>query len=131
MAQMKAPKNAEVFAAISDDSSLELFKLIAIASCSSHDLRTKTTLTRKQYYSRLNRLTRCDLVKRRDKLYSLTTLGKILFDAETTVEAALENFWRFKAIDSLEISDGIPLEEHRRLIETLIKEEGIRTILAK
>lgn len=131
LAQMNSPKIAEVFAAISDDSSLELFRIVALANSTSHDLRDKTKLTRKQYYSRLHRLTKSGLVRRKDKSYSLTTLGKILFDAETTVEGALENFWRIRAIDSLEASDGMPTEEHKKLIETLINDESIKTILAK
>jgi predicted transcriptional regulator len=131
VAQMKAPKVAEVLSAVSDDSSLELFKLIAQSNCSSIDLKSKTHLTRKQYYSRLNRLTKCGLVRRMDKVYSLTTLGKVLFDAETTIEDALGNFWRIKAIDSLEASEDIPAEEQRRLIEALLKDGDIKTILAK
>lgn len=131
MIQMEPPKIAEIMSAISDDPSLELFKLVAQANCNSHDLKSKTKLTRKQYYSRLYRLTRCGLIKRRDNMYSLTTFGRILFDAEATVENALGNFWRIKAIDSLEVVDGIPIEEHKRLIETLIKDQGIKSILAK
>ena len=131
MIQMEPPKIAEIMSAISDDFSLELFKLVALTNCNSHDLKSKTKLTRKQYYSRLYRLTRCGLIKRRDNMYSLTTFGRILFDAEATVENALSNFWRIKAIDSLEVVDGIPLDEHKRLIETLIKDQGIKSILAK
>jgi predicted transcriptional regulator len=131
MLSMIAPKISEVFAAISDDSSLELFKLVALANSSTHDLRSKTKLTRKQYYSRLYRLTKYGLVRKRDKRYSLTTLGKILFDAETTIENTLENFWRIKAIDSIEVSDGITLEEHRSLVNTLINDQNIKSMLVK
>lgn len=129
MTQMQPPKMAEVLAAISDDSSLELFKLVAIANCSSYDLKNKMKLTRKQYYSRLYRLTRTGLIRKKDNMYSITTFGKIFYDAQTTVENALNNFWRMKAIDSLEAADGIPLEEHKRLIETLIKDHEIQSIL--
>ncbi|MFY3741815.1 MAG: putative transcriptional regulator [Candidatus Nitrosomirales archaeon] len=131
MAQMEHPKIAEVLAAISDDASLELFKVVALADINSYDLKGKMKLTRKQYYSRLFRLTRSGLIRRKDNLYSLTTFGKIFYDAETTIENALNNFWRMKAIDSLEIADGIPPEEHQKLIETLIKDQGIKTILSK
>jgi predicted transcriptional regulator len=131
MAQMEHPKIAEVLAAISDDASLELFKVVALADTNSYDLKGKMKLTRKQYYSRLFRLTRSGLIRRKDNLYSLTTFGKIFYDAETTIENALNNFWRMKAIDSLEIADGIPPEEHQKLIETLIKDQGIKTILSK
>ena len=128
---MEPPKIAEIISAIADESSLELFKSVARTNCSSHELKNKISLTRKQYYSRLYRLTRCGLIKRRDNIYSLTTFGKILLDAESTVENALSNFWRIRAIDSLEVADGIPVEEHQRLVESLIKDQGIKGILAK
>lgn len=131
MAQMEHPKIADVLAAISDDASLELFKLVAQADISSYDLKNKTKLTRKQYYSRLFRLTRSGLIRRKDNVYSLTTFGKIFYDAVKTIENALNNFWRMRAIDSLEIADGIPPEEHQRLIETLLKDQEIKTILSK
>jgi predicted transcriptional regulator len=128
---MEHPKIADVLAAISDDASLELFKLVAQADISSYDLKNKTKLTRKQYYSRLFRLTRSGLIRRKDNVYSLTTFGKIFYDAVKTIENALNNFWRMRAIDSLEIADGIPPEEHQRLIETLLKDQEIKTILSK
>jgi predicted transcriptional regulator len=128
---MAQPKVAEVLNAISDDSSLELFKLVALANCSSNELKSKTKLTRKQYYSRLYRLTRNGLIRKKDNMYTLTTFGRILYDAEVKVESALNDFWRIRAIDSLEVADGIPAEEQRRLIETLIKDREIQSILSK
>lgn len=129
--QMEPPKMAEVLAAISDDSSLELFKLVALADSSSHDLKSKTKLTRKQYYSRLSGLTRSGLIRKKENMYSLTTFGRILYDAEMKVENALNNFWRIRAIDSLEVADGIPVEEHKKLIETLINDHEIQSILSR
>jgi predicted transcriptional regulator len=109
-----------VLGAIADDASLELFKLIAGTSASSEVLRSKITLTRKQYYSRLYRLTQSGLVRRRDNAY----------DAQAMIESALENYWRIKAIDSLGGSE-IPAEEHKKLVESLIPDKGIKDILAK
>ena len=119
-----------VLGVIADDASLELFKLIAGTSASSEVLRSKITLTRKQYYSRLYRLTQSGLVKRRDNAYSLTALGKVLYYAQAMIECALENYWRIKAIDSLGGSE-IPAEEHKKLVESLIPDKGIKDILAK
>ena len=47
-----------VLASISDNQSLELFRLIAVTNGTSETLRTKINLTRKQYYSRLSRMTK-------------------------------------------------------------------------
>jgi predicted transcriptional regulator len=124
-------KVSAVLSAIADDASLELFKLIAGTSASSEVLRGKIMLTRKQYYSRLYRLTQSGLVKRRDNRYSLTALGKVLYDAQATLESALENYWRRKAIDSLGGSGEIPAEEHKKIVESLIQDKEIKGILVK
>ena len=123
---------AEVFSAVSDESSLELFRIIAQSNGSTSDiLRGKMTLTRKQYYSRLYRLSRCGLIKRRDASYVLTAFGKVLFDAQATIENALNNYWRIKVADTLDATDGVPAEEQKKLLETLISDQEIKSILMK
>ena len=52
----------KVLTSISDKESLELFRFIATNNEDSEGLRTKTSLTRKQYYSRLSRMTKAGLV---------------------------------------------------------------------
>lgn len=129
---MQSLKMAEVFAAVSDDASLELFKLIAQGNGSTSEvLRGKMTLTRKQYYSRLYRLSRCGLIKRRDNTYVLTAFGLVLHDALGTIEAALANFWRIKVADTLDSADGVPADEQKKLLETLISDQDIKSILMK
>ncbi|HKG40663.1 MAG TPA: hypothetical protein VKA98_00845, partial [Nitrososphaeraceae archaeon] len=90
----------KVLTAISDKESLELFRFIAANNEDSDGLRTKTNLTRKQYYSRLSRMTKAGLVKRKKGKHSLTAFGKVIYDAQTIVERAVNNYWRLKAIDS-------------------------------
>jgi hypothetical protein len=129
---MQPLKMADVFGAVSDDSSLELFKLIASSNGATSDvLRGKMTLTRKQYYSRLYRLSKCGLIKRRENSYVLTAFGKVLSDALTTVETALDNFWRIKVADTLDAEDGVPADEQKKLLESLISDQEIKSILLK
>jgi hypothetical protein len=129
---MQPLKMADVFGAVSDDSSLELFKLIASSNGATSDvLRSKMTLTRKQYYSRLYRLSKCGLIKRRENSYVLTAFGKVLSDALTTVETALDNFWRIKVADTLDAEDGVPADEQKKLLESLISDQEIKSILLK
>ncbi|HKG71930.1 MAG TPA: hypothetical protein VKA87_08525, partial [Nitrososphaeraceae archaeon] len=82
-------------------------------------------------YSRLSRMTRAGLVRRKNGKYILTTFGKIVYDSQTTVQNALNNYWKLKAIDSLEMSNELPKEEQQKLIETLVDNEEIRGILVK
>lgn len=119
----------KVITAISDKESLELFRIIAINSEDSDGLRTKTNLTRKQYYSRLSRMTKAGLVKRKKGKHSLTAFGKVIYDAQTIIEKAVNNYWRLKAIDSLEISNDLPEEERIKLIDSLLDNNHIKEIL--
>jgi predicted transcriptional regulator len=122
---------AAVLRSIADDKSLELFRTVALETIDSKNLKNRTRLTRKQYYSRLSRMTRTGLVRKKNGKYILTTFGKIVYESQTTVENALNNYWKLKAIDSLETSNELPQEEQRKLIETLLDNQEIKEILVK
>ena len=127
----KTQNTAAVLKTIADDKSLELFSIVALEKSDSRNLRSKMRLTRKQYYSRLSRMTKTGLVRRKNGKYVLTTFGKIVFESKVTIENALNNYWKLKAIDSLETSNEVPKEEQQKLIETLLDNEDIRGILVK
>jgi predicted transcriptional regulator len=122
---------ASVLRTIADEKSLELFTTVALERIDSRELKRKIKLTRKQYYSRLSRMTRVGLVRRKNGKYTLTTLGKIVYESTITIENALGNYWKLKAIDSLETSNEVPKEEQQKLIETLLDNQEIRGILVK
>jgi predicted transcriptional regulator len=122
---------ATVLRTIADDKSIELFTTVALETIDSKNLKKKTKLTRKQYYSRLSRMTSAGLVRRKNGKYILTTFGRIVYDSKVTIENALNNYWKLKAIDSLETSNEVPKEEQQKLIETLLENEKIKAILEK
>jgi hypothetical protein len=116
---------AKVFDAISNESSLAVFRTIAVTKGDSDVLRTKLNLTRKQYYSRISTLLKADLIKRVNGIYSLTLFGEILFDATSTLEKAFNNsYWKLKAIDSFEMGPHeLSAEERGKIIDTLLKDD--------
>jgi predicted transcriptional regulator len=122
---------ASVLKAIADEKSLELFGTVAQETIDSKNLKSKIRLTRKQYYSRLSRMTRAGLVKRKNGKYVLTTFGKIVYESKVTVENALNNYWKLKAIDSIESSNELPKEEQNKLIETLLENQGLKAVIVK
>jgi predicted transcriptional regulator len=127
----KSQTAATVLRTIADDKSMELFKTIAQGMIDSESLKSKTKLTRKQYYSRLSRMTKAGLVRKKSGKYLLTTFGKIVFDVQLTVESALGSYWKLRAIDSLETSNELPKEEQQKLIDTLLDNKEIKGILVK
>jgi predicted transcriptional regulator len=122
---------AKVLKSISDDESLELFRFIANNDSDSESLRNRTKMTRKQYYSRMSRLMKAGLIKRKNGKHNLTAFGRVIYDTQITIENAINNYWKLKAIDSLEMSDDLPVEERKKLIDNLIENNGIREILAR
>ena len=121
---------AQVFESLSDNVSLELFTTIAHESINSVVLRNKIKITRKQYYSRLSKMMKAGLIKRSSGKLVLTAFGKIVNEVQTTVQNASKNQWKLRAIDSIELSDELPKEERKKLLESLIDNRQIREILA-
>ena len=102
---MDSIKISNVLDAVSDDASLELFRLVALTDGNTSDLlRSKMQITRKQYYSRLYRLVKCGLVMKKDDGYLITAFGRVLYEAQASIESALRNYWRIKAVDSLKVA---------------------------
>ena len=121
---------AQVFESLSDNVSLELFTTIAHESINSVLLRNKIKVTRKQYYSRLSKMMKAGLIKRSSGKLVLTAFGKIVNEVQTTVQNASKNQWKLRAIDSIELSDELPKEERKKLLESLIDNRQIREILS-
>jgi hypothetical protein len=53
----------------------------------------------------------------------------VIYDAQTIIEKAVHNYWRLKAIDSLEVSNDLPEEERIKLIDSLLDNNHIKEIL--
>ena len=121
----------EILEAISDVKSLKLFNTIATKGGNSEDLSVQLKLSRKEYYSRMSRLMKTGMVKRKNGKHFLTAFGKIVYDALVTVKKAVESYWKLKAIESIDLSDEITVKERDKLIHTLLDDVEIREILSK
>jgi hypothetical protein len=121
---------ADVLKAICDNGSLELFRIVALAKQDTDTLISKTKLTRKQYYSRVSRLMRTGLIKRKNGRHTLTAFGKVIYYTTLlTIENAVNYYWKLKAIDSFEISNNLTSEEREKVIDNLIDNHEIKTVL--
>ena len=122
---------AAILNAISNEQSLELFKAIAQTNVNSTILTINAKLTRKQYYSRMSRMTKVGLIQRKNGKYFLTSLGRVIYQAQTLIGNTLKDYWKLKAIDSLDssINTRLPQEEHDKILNTLIDDQQIKQIL--
>ena len=123
-------KVAGVFGSLSDNISVGLFTMIAHEKVNSVVLRNKVKITRKQYYSRLSKMMNAGLIKRSNGRLILTAFGRIVYQVQKTIEDASTNQWKLRAIDSIELSDELPMEERKKLLESLIDNKQIRDILS-
>ena len=129
MIKNKGMTVAGVLKSISDPISVELFKSISTQGSDGSDLRSKTKLSRRQYYSRLSCFTRNGMLIRKNGRNYRTTFGKVVYHTILTIENAFVNYYKLKAIDSIGLSYDIPQEEHKKIIDNLITDPEIRQIL--
>jgi hypothetical protein len=122
----------DVLKAISDEKSLELFRIVAHTKLYSDILVSKTRLTRKQYYSRMYRLMKIGLIKRKSGKYTLTAFGRIIYDISlSAMENAVNNYWKLRAIESLRMSKDLPSGERKKIIDSFIDNQQIKDILVR
>jgi len=122
---------ADVLKTIAEDKSLVLFNAIALSNSDSDILISTLHLTRKQYYARLSALLKAGLVKREMAKYSLTTFGMIVYYAQEIIGKAVNQYWKLKAIDSINVTCNgkLPQDQIHRIIDTLITDQEIKDIL--
>jgi predicted transcriptional regulator len=128
---MKSNSPSDIIGAIADNRSLDLFDSIARGISESEQLKDSKGLTRKQYYSRTGRLLRVGLIKRNKGKFSLTTLGTVVYHAQIEIEKAVKNYWKLKAIDSIQSSTDIGEQERVKLIKTILDDSTIENVLVK
>jgi hypothetical protein len=142
--ELKKERNVtieDVFEALSDNKALVLFNTIAIATDvdndgNGHQIQIrKLGLTRRQYYSRITGLTNTGLIRRHCGRYSLTLLGKMIYDIHITTCRVLSYHWIVKAIESIQMSNPIgvnlPEEEFSKLVDALIDDFKIKNMVTK
>jgi predicted transcriptional regulator len=100
------PSVSTILKKISDDKTLTLFNSIAISMGDRNIHLREMNLSSKQYYSRISGLMAAGLIRRHRGKYSLTLMGKIVYDAHLNIGKALSYYWKLKAIESIDMSSS-------------------------
>jgi predicted transcriptional regulator len=98
--------------------------MIALDALHSNVLKTTFALTRKQYYSRMSELINAGLIIRKNGKYFLSSFGKIIYEAQMIIGISIQNYWKLKAVDSIDPSSAspqLPTEEYDKLIASLFE----------
>jgi hypothetical protein len=130
----RIPSMEDVLYAISHGNALVIFRTIAVVGQNSSSKISISifNLNRKQYYSRISDLRKAGLIRGSYGKYFLTSLGKVVYYAQEVVENAVNDYWKLRAIDSLNIpEDDLSKEELAKFIDSLIDNQEIKEILLK
>jgi hypothetical protein len=111
---------------------LPLFNTIALEEGTQIQIQ-KLGLTSKEYYSRISRLTKTELITKRNDNYYLTLLGKILYEIHVMTCKVLKYHWKLKAVKSIQTSapgcSRLPEEEFYKLVDILIDDSKIKDMV--
>jgi predicted Rdx family selenoprotein len=108
-----------------------MFCSIAKGSVESEVLKQTKGLSRKQYYSRSSELLKVGLIKRSKGLFSLTCFGVVVYHAQLVIESGIKNYWKLKAIDSIQSSTDIGEQERGKLIKSILGDIRMEKILVE
>lgn len=113
-----------IFSVLSDDDSLKIIDTIASRQ---QDLKIGDFETAKRYYSRLSKLKKATIIRKKGKSYALTSFGSILHNTIQTIKQAQGLQWKLEVIDA--IDENLPHTERQSIIESLIPNKMMRNIL--
>lgn len=91
----------------------------------------ETSLSAKAFYSRVSRLLKVGIISRKNRKYSLTSFGKIVYHAQDLIATALNNYWRLTALDSVGMIDALPITEYNKISDALLGDCLINKVLAR
>jgi Mn-dependent DtxR family transcriptional regulator len=128
--------STEVLRVISDGITGIFLKTIASSENNGNRtiLSSKMKITRKQYYNRMQSMTKAGLIRRKNGMYYLTSFGKVIYNYQLEIENALNYYWKLEALDSILLSQSsdkakIPVEEKVNLVDKLIDNDKIKEII--
>ena len=118
-----APNMVSVMRALHNDKCLCLFNSIALTTDhDTVDLMSNMNVKRTQFYKIMCRLLESGLIRRIQGKYSLTAMGRVVYYAQSLIGAAVQDYWKFAVLDSLQDID-MPKEEHQEIIKTMIDDK--------
>jgi predicted transcriptional regulator len=129
VSNMERQSQVKILQAIADDKSLEIFCSIAKGEAKSAKIKRTRGLSKKQFYWRTRQMMKSGLITRKKGVFSLTAFGMVVYGAEVEIEKALKNFWKLKAIDSIQSSGELGEQDCAKLIRTILNDEKIENIL--
>ena len=59
----------------------------------------------------------------------LTHLGAVVYKSQTVLETGINNYWKLKAIDSIEAAGEMGEQERQKIIKVILDDNTVENIL--
>lgn len=130
----KQPQVRELFDLISHKISLSILRIVSNQGemTSPKEIMAKVKISRKNFYSVISKLENVGLLRvGEDNTIQPTLLGRIVLNEITTLNTATNVYMKLRTIDAVELSGVQTKEEMDKLIDSLIEDDTIKSILKK
>ena len=115
---------------LSDKGTLEIFNFIANnTNVRSQTLRDKYGFSVKQFYSRIEKLLEYGLVKRKVKVYTLSSFGTVVYQNKLKMDAAIKEYHSLKMVDSIIAIDELSPDVREKIISKIVTDNDVKTAL--
>ena len=126
----------DVLSSISDEKTLDILNTIAVVKRKDdiYSMKEQIKLTKKQYYSRMHKLSVAGLIKRTNGKYFLTTFGKLIHEHYVGIQNAVNAYSKLRALDEILKNDNkvdFSTKQRLEIIERLIQDPEIRKSILK
>ncbi|MFZ0405997.1 MAG: hypothetical protein WAL79_09250 [Nitrososphaeraceae archaeon] len=125
---MKEDQLSDLLGLLSDRKSRELLNIMVEPGFDTITLRKKSKMTRKQIYSRTCKMLKIGLISRSKGKLSVTSFGKAILQNLQFSQKLLEDKWKFKAINAIDLQD-MSVEEHKKLVHSILNDAKLERIL--
>lgn len=118
----------DVLGAIRDGEAQCLFNALA-TDVDDHNLVNRLKMTRKQYYTRIERLVKAGLVKRKEGRFYITSFGSVIYEVQLNLGKAIDNYWKLKVIDGMNPDNPIPQTERTKVVDGFIDDPDLKEMI--
>jgi hypothetical protein len=119
-----------VYKALSNESSVRLFTSIANSNNGTQFSMTDFSLSKPQYYDKINDLRSAGLIFKLKGKYNVTSFGKVIFTLVKMLDKAAQEHWKLQAIDVMNSAKAMGTDKSK-VIDILLDDIEIKEILLK
>jgi hypothetical protein len=119
-----------VYKALSNESSVRLFTSIANSNNGTQFSMTDFSLSKPQYYDKINDLRSAGLIFKLKGKYNVTSFGKVIFTLVKMLDKAAQEHWKLQVIDVMNSAKAMGTDKSK-VIDILLDDIEIKEILLK